>query len=93
MEHNVFDIEYFDIEKINNFSNFLNTDFTIEPKKNFKENLKDILNGLYNNDYNIDLTTQYTDTKRLKRQTLSRRLLRMRLNRRMKKLLLRSSKK
>ncbi len=68
MEHNVFDIEYYDIEKINNFSNFLNTDFTIDPKKNFKENLKDILNGLYNNDYNIDLTTQYTDTKRLKRE-------------------------
>ena len=68
MEHNVFDIEYYDIEKINNFSNFLNSDFTIDPKKNFKENLKDILNGLYNNDYNIDLTTQYTDTKRLKRE-------------------------
>ena len=68
MEHNVFDIEYYDIEKINNFSNFLNTDFTIDPKKNFKENLKDILNGLYNNDYNNDLTTQYTETKRLKKE-------------------------
>jgi hypothetical protein len=68
MEHNVFDIEYYDIEKINNFSNFLNSDFTIDPKKNFKEKLKDILNGLYNNENNNDLTTQYTETKRLKKK-------------------------
>ena len=66
MEHNIFDIEYYDIEKINNLSHFLNNDFVIDPKKNFKENLKDILNGLYNN----DLNTNYTDSKRLKSESV-----------------------
>ena len=66
MEHNIFDIEYYDIDKINNLSHFLNNDFIIDPKKNFKENLKDILNGLYNN----DLNTNYTDSKRLKSESV-----------------------
>ena len=38
----------------------------MDPKKNFKENLKDILNGLYNN----DLNTNYTDSKRLKSESV-----------------------
>ena len=47
INHHIDDIKLYDIEKINNFSNFLKTNFTINMRKSIKENIKDILNGKY----------------------------------------------
>ena len=47
INHGIFDMEYYSIEKLNNFSKFLKLDFTIDLNLNFKENLINILNGKY----------------------------------------------
>ena len=47
INHGIFDMEYYNIEKLNNFSKFLKLDFTIDLNLNFKENLINILNGKY----------------------------------------------
>ena len=47
INHGIFDMEYYSIEKLNNFSKFLKLDFTIDLNLNFKENLINILNGKF----------------------------------------------
>ena len=47
INHGIFDIEYYSIDKLNNFSKFLKLDFTIDLNLNFKENLINILNGKF----------------------------------------------
>ena len=47
INHGIFDMEYYSIEKLNNFSKFLKLDFSIDLNLNFKENLINILNGKY----------------------------------------------
>ena len=41
----LYDVENFDIEKLNNFTTFVKSNFLINPSKNIKENILDILNG------------------------------------------------
>ena len=41
----IYKISDFDLEKINNFINFINNGFLIDPSKNIKENIIDILNN------------------------------------------------
>ena len=40
----LYDLTNLDIEKLNNFLNFIKTDFLIDPSKNLKENIFNILN-------------------------------------------------
>ena len=47
INHGIFDIEYYSIDKLNNLSKFLKLDFTIDLNLNFKENLINILNGKF----------------------------------------------
>ena len=54
LKHDIFDIEFYDVDKIQNLLNFLQSDFKVNCKKSIKENIKDILNGKYKltNEYN-----------------------------------------
>lgn len=56
MNHGIYDVRYFDIDKLNNFANFLRTSFKINPQKNFKDNIIEALN------YNSNTTNDYTET-------------------------------
>jgi hypothetical protein len=47
INHHIDDIQFYDIDKISNFSNFLKNNFIINIRKSIKENIKDILNGKY----------------------------------------------
>ena len=40
----IYDLKNFDIEKLNNFLNFIKTDFLIEPSINLRENILNIMN-------------------------------------------------
>ena len=43
MDHGIYDMQYYEIDKLNNFANFLRSNFKINPQKNFKENIIEAL--------------------------------------------------
>ena len=80
MDHGIYDMQYYEIDRLNNFANFLRSNFKINPQKNFKEN---IIEALTYNTTTINACTETNESpkKDIRCRTTSNNFQRQRIYR------------